>query len=327
MKKLFFTQSLEGNEMKRLVILMMALFWSAAGFTGGAPLQKLSVLLDWFANPDHAPLIVAKQQGFFKEQGLDVALLGPADPTDPPKLVAAGRADIGITYEPELMEQIDAGLPLVRIGTLIDKPLNALVVLKSSGIQSIADLKGKHIGSSSNGLTSVLLKVMLAKAGLGPQDVILTNVRYSLTQALLSHKVDAVTGMMRNYEVPILEANDQKVLAFFPEENGVPSYSELVFIANTNHIHDARYPRFLAAIKKAVRYLDEHPGAGWKDFVALYPESNNAVNQKAWFATVPYFAADPASFDHQQWQQFARFMQKNGLIKKIQPLSRYAICP
>jgi putative hydroxymethylpyrimidine transport system substrate-binding protein len=133
--------------MKRFFYIFILL--SLASVCYGAKPEKLVILLDWFANPNHAPLFVAQQQGYFKEYGLDVELLGPADPSDPPKLVAAGKADIAITYQPQFMEQVDQGLPLIRIGTLIDKPLACLVVLKKGPIQSIQDLKGKRIGYSS----------------------------------------------------------------------------------------------------------------------------------------------------------------------------------
>lgn len=313
--------------MKKLMVLFAPLFACllASVSFAAAPLQKLTVILDWFPNPDHAPLIIAKQQGFFKLQGLDVELIGPADPNDPPKLVSAGKADIGITYEPEYMQQVDAGLPVIRIGTLIDKPLNSLVALQGNGIKSLADLKGKRIGASDSGLSSVMLKVMLTRSGLSEKDVEITNVRYNLTQALLSHKVDAITGIMRNFEVPMIEANDKKVVAFFPEDHGIPNYSELVFIANTKNVHDSRFPRFLAAVKKAVRYMDEHPQLSWEAYARQYPESNNKVNQEAWFATMPYFAEDPASFNDKEWHQFANFMHQNDMIKKVQPAARYGV--
>lgn len=310
--------------MKKLLFLLLSLIASVSVAAPAAP-QKLTVILDWFPNPDHAPLIIAQQQGFFKEQGLDVELIGPADPNDPPKLVAANKADIGITYEPDFMEQVDRGLPLIRIGTLIDKPLNCLVVLKNSGIKSPADLKGKHIGSSSGGLTGIMLKAMLSKQGLSEKDIAITNVKYNLTQALLSKKVDAVTGMMRNFEVPQIEKKGHEVTAFFPEEHGIPTYSELIFVANTARVHDERFPRFLAAIKKAVAYLDEHPQQAWQQFAKQYPESNNAVNKSAWFATIPYFAEDPTNFDTKEWENFASFMEQNKLIKKVAPVSQYAV--
>lgn len=310
--------------MKKLILLCLLTCLSAS-VAAQSSLQKLTVILDWFPNPDHAPLVIAQQQGFFKEQGLDVDLIGPADPTDPPKWVAAGKADIGLTYEPEFLEQVDQGLPLITIGTLIDKPLNCLVALQDSQIKSPLDLKGKRIGISDMGLSSIMLKVMLEKQGLADKDVEIVNVRYNLTQALLSRKVDAVTGMMRNVEVPQLESKDKKVVTFFPEEHGIPNYSELVFITNTANIHDTRLPRFLAAVQKAVAWLDAYPEQSWQQFAKQYPEANNSVNREAWFATIPYFAEEPATFDRTEWQRFAQFMQQNQLIKKVQPVSRYAI--
>lgn len=308
---------------KYLLIIIFAL--SSLCQAGVTSPEKLTVILDWFPNPDHAPLIIAKQQGFFKEQGLDVDLIGPADPNDPPKLVAAHKADLGITYQPQFLEQVDRGLPLICIGSLIDKPLNSLVALKSSNIKTMADLKGKRIGTTSGGLSSVMLNVILNNAGLTAKDVEIINVKYNLTQALLSKKVDAVTGVMRNYEIPLMETKQHHLVTFFPEDNGIPNYSELVFITNNDQVKDKRFPRFLAAIKKAVEYLDEHPEESWKLFSKAYPESNNAVNHDVWFATLPYFSEDPASIDMKDWMQFANFMKQHHMITKVQPSTRYAL--
>jgi putative hydroxymethylpyrimidine transport system substrate-binding protein len=309
--------------MKRfLTVLLPGLLMTSICF---AETQKLTLWRDWFPNPEHAPLIIAKQQGYFKEQGLDVELISPSEPMDTSKLIAENKADIGITYEPEYMQQVDAGLPLISIGALIDKPLNSLVALKGNGIRSLPDLKGKRIGSNSGGLSLVMLKVMLKKSGLSEKDVRISKIRYNLMHALLSHKVDAVTGIMRNVEVPMIESNSKKVVTFFPEDHGVPNYSELVFITHTQNVHDPRYPRFLEAVKKAVRYLDEHPQLAWEAYINEYPEANNTVNHEAWFATMPYFAEDPAGFNDVEWSKFAAFMQKNQLIKKAQPTSRYGV--
>ncbi len=108
--------------------------------------EKLTLLLDWFVNPDHAPIIVADKRGYFAERGLEVEIIAPADPNDPPKLVAAGQADIAISYQPQLHIQKDQGLPLTRIGTLVATPLNTLMVLDDGPIDEIADLKGGKIG-------------------------------------------------------------------------------------------------------------------------------------------------------------------------------------
>ncbi len=308
--------------MKKFIFVFLSMLTSVS-FAAAPNSQKLTVMLDWFPNPDHAPLIIAQQQGYFKQQGLDVELIGPADPTDPPKMVAAGKTDVGITYEPDYIQQVDRGLPVVQFGTLIDKPLNCLVALKGSGIHNLADLKGKRIGISVGGLSSIMLRTMLAKEGLTEKDVEIVDVKYGLTQALLSHKVDAVTGMMRNVEIPQLESKNQQVVMFFPEENGIPNYSELVFITHTTKLSDPRLPRFLAAVKKGVRYLDEHPKEGWAAFARQYPEANNTVNHQSWFATIPYFAEDPASMNNEDWDKFAGYMLQHKLITKKQTSTRY----
>jgi putative hydroxymethylpyrimidine transport system substrate-binding protein len=287
--------------------------------------EKLTVILDWFPNPDHAPLILAKELGYFADANLDVDLIGPADPSDPPKIVAAGKADLAITYEPEFIVQVDQGMPLIRIGTLIDKPLDCVLALKSSGITSLRDLKGKRIGSGADGLSNNMLNIMLKHHQITANDVEIINVHYNLSQALLTHQVDAVTGMMRNFEIPQIEAERQQVIAFLPEENGIPHYSVLIFVSHLNRAHDPRFARFLLAIKRATIWLGEHPDAGWKLFANHYPEANNPVNRASWFATMPHFTKEPAVFSTKDWQHFVNFMFNNKMIRQVQPISRYAV--
>ena len=126
--------------------------------------DKLTVLLDWFVNPDHAPLVVAKESGAFARHGLDVELVAPADPSLPPRLVAAGQAEIALHYQPSLDLDVDAGLPLVRFGTLIETPLNTVIVMKDGPIKTLADLKGKKIGYSVSGFEDALLGQILKQS-------------------------------------------------------------------------------------------------------------------------------------------------------------------
>ncbi|HEX2548239.1 MAG TPA: ABC transporter substrate-binding protein [Gammaproteobacteria bacterium] len=287
--------------------------------------EKLTVILDWLPNAGQAPLFVAQDKGFFRAEGLDVELIGPANPADPPKFVAAEKADIALTYEPQFMEQVDQGLPLIRIGTLVDQPLDCLVVLKNSGINSIQDLKGKSIGVSTGSINNVALKTMLVKHHLNLEDIHQVNVNYNLTQSLLSRKVDAVTGMMRTFEVIQLDLMNQPTRQFFPEENGVPSYSELIFVVNKKHIQDPRFRKFLIALKKGNAYLQKNSEETWKIFASHHPELNDELNHRAWFASLPYFSNYPASFDAKKWEIFANFLLQNGIIRKVQPIENYAV--
>ena len=187
-----------------------------------AAAEKLTLMLDWFVNPDHAPIIVADELGYFANAGLDVEIVAPADPNDPPKLVAAGQADVAISYQPQLHIQVDQGLPLTRIGTLVATPLNSLVVLADGPIEEIADLRGRKVGFSVGGFEDALLGAMLGHNGLKLDDVELVNVNFALSPALLSGQVDAVIGAFRNFELNQLELEGHPGRAFYPEEQGVP---------------------------------------------------------------------------------------------------------
>ena len=288
-------------------------------------LQPLIVILDWFANPDHAPLFVAQQQGFFKQQGLDVKLIGPANPVDPPKLVAAGKADLAITYQPQLLLDVQHGLPLVRVATLIDKPLGCMAVKANSGINSIKDLKSKSIGYSADGVDSAMLRAMLASHGLTMNDVNLINVNYDLTQALLTGRVDAVTGVMRNFELIQMKFAGFKAQAFYPENNGVPPYDELIIITNRKVLNDPRLSKFIKALKQGESYLQQYPQQSWQIFAKNHPELNNELNHQAWFATLPAFAKNPAEFDSKKYDNFAQFMLNEGLITRYIPVNQYAV--
>ena len=287
--------------------------------------EKLTLLLDWFVNPDHAPLIIAKEKGFFKAAGLDVKLVAPSDPSMPPKLVAAGKADLAVSYQPQLHVQVSQGLPLIRIATLVSTPLNSLVVLKNGPIKSIKDLKGKKVGFSVGGFEDALLSAMLRKHGLSLKDLTLINVNFSLSPSIVSGKVDAVIGAFRNFELNQMDIINKPGRAFYPEEEGVPPYDELIVVAHKTKVNDPRYRKFVDSIEQAVQYLINHPKDSWALFIRAHKNLNDELNKRAWRDTLPRFALRPAAFDRARYQRFAEFLKKQKLIKKIRPISDYAI--
>jgi putative hydroxymethylpyrimidine transport system substrate-binding protein len=285
--------------------------------TPAAAADKLTVLLDWFVNPDHAPLIVAKEKGFFKKHGLEVELVEPADPNLPPKLVAAGQGDIAVTYQPNLYLQVQEGLPLARIGGVVDTPLNCLVVLEGGAVKSIADLKGKKVGYSISGFEDALLGVMLENNGLKASDVEMVNVNFALTQALMSKQVDAVIGAFRNFELTQIKIAGGKGVAFYPEEHGVPLYDELIYVAQKERLTDPKIKKFLEAVQEATIYLLNHPDDSWGAFTKAYPKLDDELNKTAWAQTLPRFSKTPASLDTTRYENFGDFMKERGLIKDV----------
>jgi len=289
------------------------------------PAEKVTIMLDWFVNPDHAPLVIAKAKGFFADEGLDVDLQAPADPNDPPKLVAAGKADLAVSYQPQLHLQAAEGLPVVRVGTLVATPLNSVVALKGGPIASLKDLKGRKIGYSVGGFEDAVLGAMLESAGLKLSDVELVNINFSLSPAIYAGQVDAVIGAFRNFELNQMDLAGKPGVAFYPEENGVPAYDELILIARKDRTNAPALKKVLAASERAVQYILNHPGEAWDAFVKAYPELNDDLNKRAWADTLPRLALRPAALDSGRYQRFAEFLKQRGLIKDILPVEQYAV--
>ena len=305
--------------------LMLLILLGVAVATPVAAAERLTLLLDWFVNPDHAPIIVADELGYFADAGLEVEIVAPADPNDPPKLVAAGQADVAISYQPQLHIQVDQGLPLARIGTLVATPLNSLVALADGPIREIADLEGRKIGFSVGGFEDALLGAMLGHHGVRLADVELVNVNFALSPALLSGQVDAVIGAFRNFELNQLELEGRPGRAFYPEEEGVPAYDELIFIANTGALGDPRLPRFIDAIEAATLHILNHPDESFTLFVEGRPELDDELNRRAWADTLPRFALRPAALDVARYARFAAFLEAQGLIDPPPPVNTYAV--
>ena len=308
----------------RHIVLTFVLILAIAPSTVLAA-EKLTVMLDWFVNPDHGPLIVAQQKGFFEDAGLDVELIAPANPNDPPKLVAAGKVDIAVSYQPQLVVQVAAGLPLTRIGTLVATPLNSLVVLADGPVHSIADLRGRKIGFSVGGFEDALLSAMLRRYGLSLDDVSLVNVNFSLSPSIVSGQVDAVIGAFRNFELNQMDIVGRPGLAFYVEEHGVPAYDELIFVANRERLGDARLHAFISAIEKSVQFIVNHPQQSWEAFIASDPALDDELNRRAWRDTLPRFALRPAALDRGRYDRFALFLQQQGLLEEIPVLDSYAV--
>jgi len=306
--------------MKTLLIIAAFLFATPAFAQ-----DRMTLVLDWFINPDHGPIIIAQAKGYFADQGLEVEIVAPADPADPPKLVAAGKADLAVSYQPQLHLQIHEGLPLKRVGTLIATPLNCLLVLKDGPIASPADLKGKKVGFSVGGVEEAMLNTILAKYGLKPGDVELVNVNFSLSPALMSRQVDAVIGAYRNFELNQMDIEGVPGTCFFVEEEGLPAYDELIYVANANSMDTDKITRFLAAVEKATQFIVNHPEKSWEAFAATSAELQDELNKRAWADTLTRFALRPAAFDQGRYAVFEKFLFDADLVPKENNVADIAV--
>ena len=287
--------------------------------------DKMTLLLDWFINPDHGPIIIAEENGYFAEQGLEVEVVPPADPSMPPRLVAAGQADLAVSYQPQLHLQIHEGLPLKRVGTLVATPLNCLLVLEDGPIKSPADLKGKKVGFSVAGVEEAVLGAVLGKYGVTTDDIELVNVNFSLSPSLMSGQVDAVIGAYRNFELNQMDIEGTPGTCFYIEEEGVPSYDELIYVANPDTMDADKVARFIAATEKATQYIVNNPQKSWEIFAATSTELQDELNARAWVDTLPRFALRPAGYDAGRYARFEQFLHDSGMIDSINPVDAITI--
>ncbi|MCG9555471.1 ABC transporter substrate-binding protein [Vibrio sp. Isolate31] len=286
--------------------------------------KKLTLMLDWFVNPNHGPVVIAQERGYFADQGLEIEIQEPADPSTPAKLVAAGKVDLAVTYQPSLTMDVAAGLPLVRASTLIATPLNTLMVLDNGKNDSLADLKGKKIGIAIAGNEEATIGTMLAQENVEFTDVQTINVGWALSSSLASGKVDAIWGGLRNFETNQLALEGYKAKAFFPEEYGVPAYDELIFVANAKKHDDEAIKAFNKALEQAITYIVNHPQDSWSEFVAYSPDTlNNELNQRAWNDTLTRFALRPSAVDMKRYDDYAQFMFDKGIINSLPKAADY----
>ena len=287
--------------------------------------DEMTLLLDWFVNPDHGPIIVAQEKGFFADQDLAVEIVAPADPADPPKLVAAGQAELAVSYQPSTHLQVAEGLPLIRVGTLVATPLNCLLVLKDGPIKEIADLEGSKVGYSVAGVEEALLTAIFEKHDVDYDSVELVNVNWSLSPSLMSKQVDAVIGAYRNFELNQMEIEGVEGKCFYIEEEGVPTYDELVYVANPETMDKDKIRRFLRATELATQYIVNHSDESWEIFKSYSAELDDELNAKAWVDTLNRFALRPEALDEGRYARFEAFLEASGLVEGIRPVSALAI--
>ena len=240
-------------------------------------------------------------------------------------LVAAGKGDIAVSYQPQLHLQVHEGLPLTRVGTLISTPLNCLLTLKDGEIKNISDLRGKKVGFSVSGVEEALLEALLKRNGVSLNEIDLINVNFSLSPSLMSKQVDAVIGAYRNFELNQMEIENVPGKCFYLEEEGIPSYDELIYVANTKKLDKDKIRNFLLAIEKATQFIVNNPSESWDIFSNFSPELNDELNRKAWKDTFARFSLTPAAVDTGRYIRFEKFLLKYDLIKKTIPVDEYTM--
>jgi putative hydroxymethylpyrimidine transport system substrate-binding protein len=291
---------------------------AASGSHGGPP-EKFRVVLDYFPNADHAGLYAAQE--YFAQAGLDVEILPPPDPSAPLKLLQAGRADLVVSYEPEVLLARDKGANLVSVAALAQKPLTSIISLDKD-FRSVHDLSGARVGTAGISYQSAYLKTISRRArATGVREV---NVGFNFTPAMLAGRVDATLGAFWNYEAVDLRRRGKSPTVLRMDEVGVPTYNELVFVARREDLDAAgasRLRRFLLAVARGHERLREDPAAGLDPLLEANNDLDRGLQEAVVRETLPvFFPEDPKRpwgwQDRDAWRAYGEWMDDNGLVKQ-----------
>jgi putative hydroxymethylpyrimidine transport system substrate-binding protein len=282
--------------------------------------KSVELMLDYFPNADHAGIYAAQAEGHFKQAGLDVTIRQPPDPAAPIKQVAAGRVDLAISYEPEVLRARDQGLNVVSVGAIVQKPLTSIISLPEGKVRGPADLRGKTVGTAGIDYQSAYLRTILAEAGVPEDTVKVRNVGFSFSAALITGRIDAALGAFWNYEGTELRLRGKRPRIIRIEDAGVPTYNELVLVANADALERdaAKIRAFIGAVSRGTRDLKENPDSAIDGLLEANPDLDPELQRAVVKVTLPlFFPPDGEPFGWQspaEWDAFAAWMEDNDLL-------------
>jgi putative hydroxymethylpyrimidine transport system substrate-binding protein len=285
--------------------------------------ESFDLALDFYVNPDHAGIYTALANGYFERAGLEVTPRVPSDPSAPIKEVAAGRADLAVSYQPEVLLANEEGLDVVAVAAIVDEPLTSLISLPASGIAKPIDLRGKTIATAGIPYQTDYLETILEGAGLSIGDVNEVNVGLNLLPALLGGQAQAMLGGFKNIEGVDLTLRGSNPMIVPVDQLGVPSYDELVLVAKRSTVEDdpENLRLFIAALAHGTRDAVGNPQAATDNILNASEGLDPALTRAEVDATLPLLAAAPGKpfgqMDQEKWKLFASWMADHDLISSV----------
>jgi len=284
--------------------------------------QSLTLMLDWLPNADHSGLYEALAKGYFRQAALDVRVEVPSNPAEPLQLLAAGKVDAAISYEPNVMLARNAGAPLVSVAAIVQRPLTSIISVGSQHITSPARLRGKTIGTAGIAYQNAYLQTILAHAHVPQRTVHVINVGFNLVPAMLSGHVNATLGGYWNYEAIELRQDGKRPNVIPVNDAGVPTYDELVVVVRkATIVNDSNLiRRFVQALGRGYQAVRSDPVGAARTLVAANPSlsSSYRLQLASIRATLPdYFPAGGHPWGWQsasQWNAFGEWMLRHRLI-------------
>lgn len=313
---------------KRILSLLLTFCLLSSGvcLAEDRDLREIDVVLDWYPNALHAFMYLAIEKGYYSEEGLNVNIRFPSNANDAISLVAAGRADIGLYYQQDVIQaRANQNVPIKSIGAVVQGPLNIVLSLEEKNIFSPSDLAGKTVGYAGTELSKALIRCLMENVGLTDGDVTMIDVGFDLMSSMTTGSVDATIGCLVNHEPPQLEEEGFSVRWFDLDDYGVPSYYEGVFLASDETISQDSdmLAAFLRASEKGFSDMLADPEEAIEVLLANQSAENfplsKEVESQSMSVLLPLMENSDAAFLSQTdecWQENIDWLLSQGLIDR-----------
>ncbi|MFD1388951.1 ABC transporter substrate-binding protein [Oceanobacillus oncorhynchi subsp. oncorhynchi] len=288
--------------------------------------NTVSIMLDWYPNAVHSYLYVAEEKGYFEEEGIDVDIQFPANPTDPLSLAASGNVTMGLYYQPDVIAaRANENIPVKSVAAIVREPLNHIVYRSDDPVNSPKDLEGKQVGYPGIPVNEAIVQTIVEHDGGDYEKVDMLNVEFELGSSLISEQVDAVSGMYVNHEVPVLRSEGYDIDFINPVDYGVPHFYEIVAVTSdeTWEEEQENIEAFWRAARKGYDFMIENEEEALQILLDHQDEGKfpleKEIEAESLSILLPKMESEQGfgSQEKASWEETAKWLKEYGVIKEI----------
>jgi ABC-type nitrate/sulfonate/bicarbonate transport system substrate-binding protein len=285
--------------------------------------SRVTLLLNWYANPYHAPIFVAQQLGFYQDEGIKLAILEPSDPSDVTELVGLGTVDFGVKAMIHTVAAVAKGYPVTSIGTLLDEPPTGLIALKSSGIRSFQDIVGKRVGYIGE-FGKKIIDDLARLAGINPESYQTVRIGMNVTDAICRDIIDTGIGFINFQQVELEHLRGETVFLRIDQLAGLGCccFCSVQFIVPERTLQQPELVQgFLRATQRGAALTTEQPEQAYELICQAKPQLRTPLYHTIFTRSLPFFSRNLLNVER-DWQKVGRYTQHLGIVDEQFDLTR-----
>lgn len=278
--------------------------------------MRTTLLLNWYANPYHTPIFVAKERGYYSDEGLQLAILETTDPSDVTEIVGLGAVDIGLKAMIHTIAAKARGFPVTSIGTLLDEPPTGLIALKSSGIRTFHDIVGKRVGYIGE-FGKLMIEDLAKRAGIDPNSFQSIRVGMHVSEAISRGIIDTGIGFINFQQVELEERCGETLMLRLDQLAGLGCccFCSIQFITSESVQKNSpeMLQGFMRATQRGAAFTTEHPEEAFAILTQALPRLQSPLYQKIFVRTLPFFSRNLFNVER-DWRKVGCYSKHLNII-------------